>query len=69
MIQSTPTVAGTMVWTIDWHDGAALIGIDGRTGHVRERHALGKDLYYIGPAILDGKMYLGSFGGLVRALQ
>ena len=69
VIQSTPTVAGTMVWTIDWHDGAALIGIDGRTGHVRERHALGKDLYYIGPAILDAKIYLGSFGGLVRALQ
>jgi hypothetical protein len=68
-IQSTPTVAGTMVWTVDWHSGAALIGIDGRTGHVRERHALGKDKYYVGPAVLDGKLYLGSFGGLVRALQ
>ena len=69
VIQSTPTVAGSIVWQVGWHSGAVLIGIDGRSGRVRERHALGKDLYYIGPAILDGKMYLGSFGGLVRALQ
>ncbi len=69
VIQSTPTVAGSIVWQVGWHSGAVLIGIDGRTGRVRERHALGKDLYYIGPAILDGRMYLGSFGGLVRALQ
>ena len=69
VIQSTPTVAGAMVWSVDWHSGAALIAHDARTGRVRERHALGKDLYYVGPAVLDGKMYLGSFGGLVRALQ
>jgi hypothetical protein len=69
VIQSTPTVAGSIVWQVGWHSGAALIGIDGRSGRVLERHPLGKDLYYIGPAILDGKMYLGSFGGLVRALQ
>lgn len=69
VIQSTPTVAGSVVWTVDWHNGAALVGIDGRTGHVRARRTLGKDLYYVGPAVLDGKMYLGSFSGLVRALQ
>jgi putative pyrroloquinoline-quinone binding quinoprotein len=69
VIQSTPTVAGSIVWQVGWHSGAALIGIDGRTGRVRERHALGKDLYYVGPAVLDGRMYLGSFGGLVRALE
>jgi len=69
VIQSTPTVAGTMVWTVAWHRGAALIGIDGRTGRVRARRALGKDLYYVGPSVLDGHMYLGSFGGLVRALE
>jgi hypothetical protein len=69
VIQSTPTVAGTTVWTVGWHSGAVLIGIDGRSGRVRARTALGKDVYYVGPAVLDGKMYIGSFGGVVRALQ
>ncbi len=69
VIDSTPTVAGSIVWQVGWHSGAVLLGIDGRSGRVMERHALGKDRYYLGPAILDGKMYLGSFGGLVRALQ
>jgi hypothetical protein len=68
VINSTPTVAGETVWAVAWHSSAALVGIDGRTGAVRVRRALGKDRYYVGPAVLDGRMYLGSFGGLVRAL-
>ena len=63
VIQSTPTVAGSIVWQVGWHAGAVLIGIDGRSGRVLARRTLGKDVYYVGPAILDGKMYLGSFGG------
>ena len=69
VIDSTPTVAGSTVWVVAWHSTAALLGIEGRDGRVRVRRPLGKDRYYLGPAILDGKMYLGSFGGLVRALQ
>ena len=68
VINSTPTVAGGTVWAVGWHTTAALIGVDGRTGRVTARRALGKDRYYVGPAVLDGRMYLGSFGGLVRAL-
>lgn len=69
VIQSTPTVAASTVWQVGWHAGAVLIAVDGRSGRVLARRGLGKDLYYVGPSILDGKMYLGSFGGVVRALQ
>jgi PQQ-like domain len=69
VINSTPTVAGSTVWTVGWHSTAALIGIDGRTGHVLTRSPLGKDVYYLGPSVVDGRMYLASFGGLVRALE
>jgi hypothetical protein len=69
VLQSTATIAGTTVWTVGWHNGAVLMGIDGRSGGVLARTPMGKDLYYVGPAVLDGKVYLGSFGGLMRALQ
>jgi len=69
VINSTPTVAGKVVWSVAWHGGAVLVGIDGRNGRLVSRRGLGKDRYYVGPAVLDGSMYLGSFGGLVRALQ
>lgn len=67
-INSTPTVAGKTVWVVAWHTNAALLGIDARTGAVRVRRALGKDRYLVGPAVVDGRIYIGSFGGLLRAL-
>jgi hypothetical protein len=41
VINSTPTVAGGTVWAVGWHTGAVLEGVDGRTGKVVARRALG----------------------------
>ena len=68
-VESTPTIAASTVWFVSWHGGAALIGIDGRTGRLVSRRSLGKDVFYVGPAVLGGRLYLGSFGGHVRALE
>jgi len=67
-INSTPTVAGDAVWVVAWHTNAVLLGIDARTGAVRSRRELGRDRYLVGPTIVDGRIYLGSFAGLLRAL-
>ena len=65
-VNSTATIAGTTVWVVGWHRNAALLGIDGRGGAIRVRRALGKHTYYVGPAVVGGRIYLGSFDGLVR---
>jgi outer membrane protein assembly factor BamB len=67
-VNGTATIAGTTVWLVPWHTHGALLGIDGRTGRTRTQLGLGPDRYLVGPAVLDGRLYLGSYGGIVRAL-
>lgn len=63
-VNGAPTVAGDVVW-FPVSDGLAIWGVDARSGDVLARLSMGSNVYGA-PAVLDGRLYAGSFTGIVK---